>query len=176
MLRQAKATNSSRFMVGPSLPESLSGIALYTTISPGRGCQSILRNLRVQIPRPSQYSAAEIGHRLESLPIEEVSNLRAAAAGAADHDGFLVRIELFDAIGNLAHRNMYDLAGHRRQPDFPVLAHVEQRHRLAGIAPLEKFRRGQIVHHGQNTKPCAEVALTSGSMTVSNKLSRIHSG
>ena len=45
---------------------------------------------------------------------------------------------------------------------LPILAHIEQRHVLAGFAPIEEFPRGSVLDH-QNTNFCAAVALISGS-------------
>src|ERR1700683_2368950 len=69
---------------------------------------------------------------------------------------------------------MDDAARNRRQLGLPILAHVQQRHVGTGGAALEELRGLQFIDH-QNTNPWAAVALISGSMTVSNKLSRIHS-
>src|SRR4029077_11138289 len=70
---------------------------------------------------------------------------------------------------------MHGLCGYGRQCHFPVLAHIEQRHLLAACAPIEKLPRRKLADRAQNTNLCAAVALISGSTTVSNRLSRIHS-
>src|ERR1700677_4350940 len=101
-------------------------------------------------------------------------HLHAAAAGAADHHDFPLRVEFVQAIRELPHGNVHDVGGHRRQGRFPVLAHVQQGHFGAARAPVEEFPGGYVLDH-QNTNFCAATAPISGSMTVSNKLSRIHS-
>src|SRR6266702_177886 len=101
-------------------------------------------------------------------------HLEAAAAGAADHHGFLRRVELAQPICNLTHGYVQVIGGHRRQRRLPVLANVQKRELGATGAPLEEFPRGHLFDH-QNTNFCAATALINGSTTVSNKLSRIHS-
>src|ERR1700678_1523477 len=69
---------------------------------------------------------------------------------------------------------MDDGARNGRELSLPILAHVQQGHVGTRGAPLEELR-GLEFGDRQNTNPCAAVALINGSMTVSNKLSRIHS-
>src|SRR6266403_3874023 len=135
---------------------------------------SILRDSRVQVPRPGQNPAVQVVDRNKSAGGEEISHLEAAAAGAADHHGFLRGVQLAQPVRDLTHGYVQVIGGHRSQRRLPAFANVEKGEPGATGAPFHEFPRGHLLDH-QNTNFCAATALIRGSTTVSNKLSRIHS-
>src|SRR5258708_21603601 len=126
----------------------------------------MLRNHRSYNPGPGRNSAWEAKTFAETLACQELRHLGAAAPRAADHHRFLLRVEFGDAVGNFAHRDMDDMGGYRRELELPVLAHIEQRHLFAGLAPIQEFSRTHFPDHGSNTNLCAAAALISSSTTV----------
>ena len=102
---------------------------------------------------------------------EKSRHFEAAAAGSADHHGFPAGIEFAEPICDLPHRYVHEVGWHRRQRRFPVFTNIHKGHCGAAVATLQKLARGHFLDH-QNTNFGAAAALISGSMTVSNKLSR----
>src|SRR5450631_3793792 len=135
---------------------------------------SILGNRRIHIPGPRQYAPGEVGHRFEALRCQETRHLETARSRAADHHRAVVRIEFVEAGRDLADGNVHETRGNGSLLRLPILADIEQDHVDAGLAALQEFLRADFPDH-QNTKPGGAGALISGSTTVSNRLSRIHS-
>src|SRR6266403_4864360 len=77
---------------------------------------SILRDPRVQVPRPGQNPAVQVVDRNKSAGGEEISHLEAAASGAADHHGFLRGVQLAQPVRDLPH-GYVQVAGGPRTPD-----------------------------------------------------------
>ena len=93
---------------------------------------------------------------------------QAPATRAAQHDDFAAAIELAEAIGDLAHRNVDDVrhAGHAQ---LPLFANVKQRQRLAAFAARDEFGRSDFGDgHGQwMNERCGEEPAGSAKVTGS---------
>ena len=81
--------------------------------------------------------------RPEAVLLQEVRDLQAAATRAAQHDHFAAALELAEAIGDLAHRNVHDVR-HAGDAQLPVFANVKQRQRLAAFTARDEFGRSDF--------------------------------
>ncbi len=58
----------------------------------------------------------------------------------------LLLVELADAVGHFAHRNVHDLliGRHAGDAELPGFAHIEQRQHIAALAAGDEFGRGDL--------------------------------